>query len=176
VADGINARKIYSEENFMNVRENESEEAIREKNKKIIENGENSDSKDESVVEVDAEVDMSIVDRGSELLESILSNGRPVGTIEETWERIILAEKMRFRLDALCGGREALAVTRKEGVNRDSDIGKGSGKGRESDSDSVSGEITVKSDSVDSCTSKKYVAYVNQNFKVVKRLAAVVKV
>jgi hypothetical protein len=163
------------------MQENERDKASEKKNKEIIENCENNENKDESTVEVDVEVDMSIVDRGSELLESILSNGRPVGTVEETWERIILAEKMRFRLDALCGGRETLTETSREGVNKDSDIGKGSGEGRANDRDSVAGGITGNSDSVrlnnaDSCTSKKYVAYVNQNFNAVKRLAAVVKV
>lgn len=178
VADGISARKIYSEENFLNVQDNEVEKVVEKNTKKIIENGDNSDSK-EDVVEVDVEVDMSIVDRGSELLENILSNGRPVGTVEETWERIILAEKMRFRLDLLCGGRETMTGVGNEGENK-SRNGGNDGEKEEKVSAIVTGADSVSSDSkrvnnAESCTSKKYVTYVNQNFNSVKRLAAVVK-
>lgn len=178
VADGISARKIYSEENFLNVQENEVEKVVEKNTKKIIENGDISDSK-EDVVEVDVEVDMSIVDRGSELLENILSNGRPVGTVEETWERIILAEKMRFRLDLLCGGRETMTGVGNEGGNKSRNGGNDSEK-EEKVSAIVTGADSVSSDSkrinnAESCTSKKYVTYVNQNFNSVKRLAAVVK-
>lgn len=178
VADGISARKIYSEENFLNVQENEVEKVVEKNTKKIIENGDISDSK-EDVVEVDVEVDMSIVDRGSELLENILSNGRPVGTVEETWERIILAEKMRFRLDLLCGGRETMTGVGNEGENKSRNGGNDSEK-EEKESVIVTGIESGSSDSkrvnnAESCTSKKYVTYVNQNFNSVKRLAAVVK-
>lgn len=193
VADGVSARKIYSEENFLIMQENDGGKVADEKNKKIIENrknGENSEnhgnsvSKEDSTLEVDVEVDMSIVDRGSELLENILSNGRPAGTVEETWERIILAEKMRFRLDAMCGPREDRKEKEKEneGVSRDSDR---SNRERERERERLTGgvasDVTGSSDSVtvnnaDSCTSKKYVTYVNQNFNSVKRIAAVVKV
>ena len=178
VADGISARKIYTEENFLKVQENEVEKVVEKNTKKIIENGDISDSK-EDVVEVDVEVDMSIVDRGSELLENILSNGRPVGTVEETWERIILAEKMRFRLDLLCGGRETMTGIGNEGENKSRNGGNDSEKeGKQSVI--VTGIESGSSDSKrvnnsESCTSKKYVTYVNQNFNSVKRLAAVVK-
>jgi hypothetical protein len=178
VADGISARKIYTEENFLNVQENEVDKVVEKNTKKIIENGDISDGK-EDVVEVDVEVDMSIVDRGSELLENILSNGRPVGTVEETWERIILAEKMRFRLDLLCGGRENMTGVGNEGENKGRNGGNDSEKeGRESAI--VTGADSGSSDSkrinnAESCTSKKYVTYVNQNFNSVKRIAAVVK-
>ena len=34
----------------------------------------------------------NVVDRGAELLAKLLAQGRPAGTVEETWERIILVQ------------------------------------------------------------------------------------
>ena len=45
--------------------------------------------------------DGTVVDRGAELLARVLARGRPPGTEEETWERVILAEHLRFRLEQL---------------------------------------------------------------------------
>ena len=35
----------------------------------------------------------NVVDRGAELLAKLLAQGRPAGTVEETWERIILVDQ-----------------------------------------------------------------------------------
>ena len=168
VADGIKARKIYSEENFLFNEEKE----VEKKEVKITQNGDNAEVSD---VEVEVEVDTSIVDRGSELLENILSNGRPIGTVEETWERIILAEKMRFRLDLLCGGRETKIEKKDEIIVNNNNNNNNSGRNNENAIKISNDEEDTKIKDADNCTSRKYVSYVNQNFNSVKRLPAVVK-
>ena len=52
-----------------------------------------------------------VVDRGSALLAKLLAHGRPPGTVEETWERIILAEKLRHSLQQHYGDTPSLTPT-----------------------------------------------------------------
>ena len=189
VSDGINAKKVYTDSNISSGDEVEVEVEVKAEipsNSDVLKaNNENNDIENTAVdnalqVEVDAEVDNSIVDRGSELLSNILSNGRPVGTVEEAWERVILAEKMRFNLNVLYGNNQDVA---------DNDINSDSNS--DSNSDNISDNSSVddknnnrnkntelggdSSSSSTSCLSSKYVAYVNQNYNTPKRIAAVLK-
>ena len=91
----------------------------------------------------------SVVDRGAELLARVLSRGRPPGTEEETWERVILAEHLRFRLEQLHGDA-AEADHRSDAV----------------------GEVGE----VDESPARAYVRYINKNFaQQQKSIPSVVK-
>ena len=183
VSDGINAKKVYTDSNISSGDEVEVEvKAEIPSNSDVLKaNNENNDIENTAVdnalqVEVDAEVDNSIVDRGSELLSNILSNGRPVGTVEEAWERVILAEKMRFNLNVLYGNNQDVA---------DNDINSDSNSDNISDNSSVDDKNNNRNKNTElggdsssssiSCLSSKYVAYVNQNYNTPKRIAAVLK-
>ena len=210
VSDGINAKKVYTDSNkgtsdkvegkvgVVTVIEGKNELPSNSDVSKA--NNENNDIKNTAVdnileveVEVDVEVDNSIVDRGSELLLNILSNGRPIGTVEEAWERVILAEKMRFNLDVLYGNNEDAADN--DNSNNNNNNSNDSSNSNNSSSDSKS-DSSIDNNSVDdkinnhdeitelggdssssstSCLSSKYVAYVNQNYNTPKRIAAVLK-
>ena len=124
----------------------------------------------------------SVVDRGAQLLENILANGRPVGTIEETWERIILAEKMRFVLHDLYGGEES--VENEIEKNVDSEIERKSENESLMEQNIVSDNSNSNNDSDNNSDRKygrksnpslSYVSYINKNFNSVKRIAAVQK-
>ena len=121
----------------------------------------------------------SVVDRGSELLETILSKGRPAGTIEETWERIILAEKMRFTLQTAHGQYCDISAVFDNKSVTSANVGSGN------DSDGAENASPDSSSSSDSSVSikhnektgpsLKYVSYVNRSFNMVKRIASVEK-
>ena len=136
----------------------------------------NDDNKDENGV--DTVMDMSIVDRGSALLLGALSRGRPEGTIEETWERMILAEKMRFDLDVLCSkiekGVEEGKEIEKSRVGVESVVGVDV-VGDCSISSSVGDSAVESAVRTISCSSSKYASYVNLNYSTMKRLPSVVK-
>jgi hypothetical protein len=177
VSDGINAKKVYTDSNISVSVSDKAETAVVLKtenkndddNDKDIDNGINGKIE----VEVDVEVDNSIVDRGSELLSNILSKGRPAGTVEEAWERVILAEKMRFNLNALYGNNEDSKDNVDSNIKGDSSSGSSTKNNISSDS-SDSTELSSNADPR-SCLSSKYVTYVNQNYNSVKRIAAVLK-
>lgn len=164
VSDGINAKKVYTDSNIGASVSDKAETAVvlKTEDKNDDDNNKDIDNTINGKAEVDGdvEVDNSIVDRGSELLLNILSKGRPAGTVEEAWERVILAEKMRFNLNALYGNNE----DSKDNVS----------SGIKGDSSSNSMELNSDADPR-SCLSSKYVTYVNQNYNSVKRIAAVLK-
>ena len=123
--------------------------------------------------EVEVVITNSVVDRGAELLQSILANGRPVGTIEETWERIILSEKMRFSLQDMYGVENSRSI----------DIIENARKNTKTINTANNEAVTTAIEVPDSSTySDKanlplmYVSYINNCFNSVKRLAAVEKV
>ena len=175
MSDGINAKKVYTDIDISPSDKAEVEvgglievEGKSEAPSNSNISKANSAFQVEGEGEVDVEVDNSIVDRGSELLSNILLNGRPLGTVEEAWERVILAEKMRFNLNVLYGNNQ-------DGTDNDSSSDNFSvddkinnhNKNTELGCDSSSGST--------SCLSSKYVAYVNQNYSTPKRIAAVLK-
>lgn len=188
VSDGINAKKVYTDSNISSGDEVEVEVEVKAEipsNSDVLKaNNENNDIENTAVdnalqVEVDAEVDNSIVDRGSELLSNILAKGRPLGTVEEAWERVILAEKMRFNLNSLYGNNQDCVDIIKKGNDKDND---------NSDSDRIESKRNNSTESCEnknselssdagprSCLSYKYVTYVNQNYDNSKRIAAVLK-
>ena len=123
--------------------------------------------------EVEVVISNSVVDRGAELLGNILANGRPVGTIEETWERIILSEKMRFSLQDIYGAENS----------RNIDIIENARKNTKTINTANNEAVTTAIEVPDRNTySDKanlpltYVSYINNCFNSVKRLAAVEKV
>lgn len=125
------------------------------------------------VKEEEVVITNSLVDRGSELLQSILANGRPLGTIEETWERIILSEKMRFTLQDLHGLENVENINAMERNKKNANNISGSSN----DATSSVGETSSVSTYDDKANiSLSYVSYINNNFNSVKRLAAVEKV
>ena len=173
MSDGINAKKVYTDIDISPSDKAEVEVGglIEVEGKSEAPSNSNiskANSAFQVEGEVDVEVDNSIVDRGSELLSNILLNGRPLGTVEEAWERVILAEKMRFNLNVLYGNNQ-------DGTDNDSSSDNFSvddkinnhNKNTELGCDSSSGST--------SCLSSKYVAYVNQNYNTPKRIAAVLK-
>jgi hypothetical protein len=85
------------------------------------------------------------------LLAKLLSDGRPFGSIEETWERVILAERMRYNLQVIS-------------PISDIDI-------------EVNSDISAKSvTSKPSITpAQSYVDYINKNYVIAKRVAMVIK-
>ena len=172
VKDGIQAKITYTDASScsksMSVAgsitgssDDDAVNSINTKNEKKTD-GENKNGNENSENEIDTVIDMSIVDRGSVLLAGALSRGRPEGTIEETWERMILAEKMRFDLDALCS---------KEGKEGEEMSGGGVGVSVEVGGSSRSDSVV----STSTCHSSKYASYVNLNYSVMKRLPSVVK-
>ena len=193
VSDGINAKKVYTDSNINVSDEIETmavTEAEIEVKRELLSNIEVSETENRNVdnredvdnildVNVDVEVDNSIVDRGSELLSNILAKGRPLGTVEEAWERVILAEKMRFNLNSLYGNNQDCVDIIKKGNDKDND---------NSDSDRIESKRNNSTESCEnknselssdagprSCLSYKYVTYVNQNYDNSKRIAAVLK-
>ena len=115
----------------------------------------------------------SVVDRGAELLHSILANGRPLGTIEETWERIILSEKMRFSLQDLYGVENS----------RNIDIIENARRNMKTVSTANNEAVPTTIETIHSSTYNDkanlpltYVSYINNCFNSIKRLAAVEKV
>lgn len=194
MSDGINAKKVYTDNNVRTSDKVEVEVEVEGENELSSNsdvskaNNENNDIKNTAVdnileVEVDVEVDNSIVDRGSELLLNILSNGRPLGTVEEAWERVILAEKMRFNLNALYGNNQDVADNHNTDSNdsRNNDgssdsSGDNNRLDNKSNSHNKNKELGGESSSSStSCLSSRYVAYVNQNYNTPKRIAAVLK-
>lgn len=196
VSDGINAKKVYTDNNIstsdkvevegkvgvVTVIEIDGNNELSSNSDVSKANNENNDIKNtafdnvreiEVEVEADVEVDNSIVDRGSELLLNILSNGRPLGTVEEAWERVILAEKMRFNLNALYGNNQDVAENDSSNNDSSSDNNSVDDKNNNHDKNKELGGESSSSSS--SCLSSKYVAYVNQNYNTPKRIAAVLK-
>ena len=170
--DGINSVSAKNEnENDKN--ENKNDKNGNENDKY---GNKNDDNKDENGI--DTVLDMSIVDRGSALLLGALSRGRPEGTIEETWERMILAEKMRFDLDGLCSkiekGVEEGKEIEKSRVGVESVVGVDV-VGDCSISSSVGDSAVESAVRTISCSSSKYASYVNLNYSTMKRLPSVVK-
>ena len=115
----------------------------------------------------------SVVDRGAELLQSILANGRPLGTIEETWERIILSEKMRFSLQDLYGVENSRNIDIIENARRN--------RKTVSTANDEAVPTTVETTHISTYNDKAnlpltYVSYINNCFNSIKRLAAVEKV
>ena len=107
----------------------------------------------------------SVVDRGAELLQSILANGRPLGTIEETWERIILSEKMRFSLQDLYGVENSRNIDIIENARRNSKTVPTTIETTHSSTYNDKANLPLT-----------YVSYINNCFNSIKRLAAVEKV
>lgn len=181
VSDGINAKKVYTDSNVrVSVSEKAEAAVVGDVVLKTEKRNNDDDNKDidntvDGIVEleVDVEVDNSIVDRGSELLLNILSKGRPAGTVEEAWERVILAEKMRFNLNALYGNNEDSKHNVSRNIKSDSSSDSSS-KSNITSGSSGSAELSSDADPK-SCLSNKYVTYVNQNYHSVKRIAAVLK-
>ena len=115
----------------------------------------------------------SVVDRGAELLQSILANGRPLGTIEETWERIILSEKMRFSLQDLYGVENSRNIEIIENARRN--------RKTVSTANDEAVPTTIETTHSSTYNDKAnlpltYVSYINNCFNSIKRLAAVEKV
>lgn len=107
-----------------------------------------------------------VVDRGSALLAKLLANGRPPGTVEETWERIILAEQLRHSLQLRYGNSVAISAATTDAVAADST----------SPSYSAFLAGTGSAASPSPCLTQQYVHYINRNFATVaKCVASVVK-
>ena len=123
--------------------------------------------------EVEVVISNSVVDRGAELLGNILANGRPVGTIEETWERIILSEKMRFSLQDIYGAENSRNIDIIENARKNTKTI------NTANNEAVTTAIEVPDRSTYSDKANlplTYVSYINNCFNSVKRLAAVEKV
>jgi hypothetical protein len=96
-----------------------------------------------------------VVDRGSALLAKLLAHGRPPGTVEETWERIILAEQLRHSLQQQYGDSLDAPPSPSSSPSLSPSL-------------AGSGEVSL---------SQQYVQYINSNFATVaKSVASVVKV
>jgi hypothetical protein len=105
------------------------------------------------------------VDRGAELLDRLLLSGRPVGAIEEAWERVILAERMRFNLQIAHPAPD---------FNPNSNSISNSTSNSNTNSKPYSNPFPIPSPSPKGM-GEIYVDYINRNFNGIKRIPFVVK-
>lgn len=149
ILDAADARNGYTEE----ISEGKDSGEVYNKN------SDSKDSKDSLESAVNSAEYNSVVDRGTELLAKLLSDGRPVGSIEETWERVILAERMRYNLQVVSG---------------DDNPTVGDTVSIDKEGSSVVSAMSVSANP--SITpAQSYVDYINKNYVIAKRVAMVIK-